>query len=509
MINATTLTIGDAFVESDLVVFASQKVKIYGKITVPEGRSVAFFTPVFHIYPGGGISESGTAPDYPWTDIVSSCRVLMTNGSFWTFASEKNLDITANYKPAKGTCLTELDGTANLTMPTGENATKKSPNGTGDFGGTFRIGGIGAARLADSIAKKHGHPELHAFSQERFIMDTPLRAGSGGNGLDDPNGKLSGSVYVFKGGWGGHGGDVLIDVGSMTSALRGQFALRSGNGGNAGAIGGAINCAGTPMNGTATSPNAISTEVDMGHGGVAGSIFIQGRHPADILAAAGDGGLPSLLTNAQSKYTFCAGNGFASPLPGTTTYGTGGSLTVKLQTGGQPGTGSIHDGFPPTYGQFYPMVFTGGSACAACGGAETLPGVAQGQLIAGLNGGDLTFVLPPFETPADLLKTYGLQIQLANYGMGGGSILTDTPYSYCPSPDPPGINGGGGGTLHDNGLWPVLFPTGSTSWGYAMYGGAGSAGNPGGSTGPNGFDDEGLQIGQAGPVQNIICNGRT
>ncbi|MBV8434970.1 MAG: hypothetical protein JO029_11885 [Candidatus Eremiobacteraeota bacterium] len=508
VIKTTTFVVGSqpVYVDRDLIVFASKAVKIFGDVTVTGDHTVAFFSPQFFMYNGSTIVESGTIQRGRTivADVVSACRIFMANGSSWTLAAGKDLYITANYSPNNGTkCVTEVDAGARLMLDTALKGTKSSPNG--GSGGNLYVGSGQAEFFTDRISSENGRSYLRAFSPDRFNLYTSVTAGNGADGADDPTGQLVNGQYEFSGGSGGTGGSVEL----VTTTAAGGSHLTAGNGGNAGTIGANASCSSSSMNGTATAPNALAAQIFMGRGGDGGDMYVRTRKGTRIVATSGSGGSPSLLTNKYANYTFCGGNGFASPAPGALTMGNGGNVTLNIASPGKAGRSyGEHEG---ANGKFNPIVFGGGEACGACGGAEPISGVAQGQDIQGANGGNLTLVLPPRVTAAELVSTYGLRITLGGFGYGGGSFVTDTPYSYCPSPDPQGFNGGNGGALHDNGLWPLMYPPGSpvTNWGYGFYAGGGASGNPGGNTGNNGYDDEGLQIGQVAPRQNIICNGQT
>jgi hypothetical protein len=503
---------GTARVTKDLVVFASDEVNIRGKLEVPRGIQVAFFTPSFNLgdkYGRNGEIVAVDNPDYkgPVSDIICSrTTIFYVSSPGWTIGPGDGLEIASDSESS-------FLSLRSLTMQPGATGGAKGQSPNGQIGGSIDIGTPKAIADAERLAKKHGRA-IKAFPMGNVSVSYPIHAGDGGNGKDDPTGHLVGGVYNFAAYDGGNGGSIDI-VAKEVEPLLGDSAatFTAGNGGNGGAIAAAVTgVTNNPMNGTATSPNAIPAAIFMGAGGSGGSISVRAKVSDKVAFGAGSGGNASLVNDNPAdagSYAFWAGNGFASPAPGALTFGNGGDVDVHLALPGNFGSGSNAKAVKPSNGQYYPLTFFGGQACNACGGAATYPGVAASQLLQGANGGSLTLILPTGATPAELVSIYGLKISLAGYGSGGGSVLTDTPYSYCPSPDPPGINGGNGGALHDNGLWPLMYPSASSNWGWGFYAGGGSAGNPGGNVGLNGYDDEGQEIGQVNPDQNVICNGHT
>ncbi|MBV8331960.1 MAG: hypothetical protein JO192_04430 [Candidatus Eremiobacteraeota bacterium] len=492
-------------VDRDLVVFATDGVNIAGNLTIENNTiSVAFFTPSF-VVAGGGFVDWRHAEQAPQLNfIVSACKIVVSDNGSLNVPPGDNLELVAS-RPAASHCTVYFDANSQVRLDTGiSGALGKSPQP----GGSIEIGSVKAVTDANLLAKKYGHgARLRSYPPFYIDAFVPLHAGNGGNGADDANGAQQPGAFTWNPGGGANGGNVDIVAEHITKTEK-PPAFYAGNGGNGGTIGGNNTYVNNPLNGTAASPNAQPEILHEAVGGDGGSISVKAATPSGTILAAGSGGNASMITSAPAAGDFWAGNGWSSPAPGATMMGNGASVTLALELPGEPGTGSNAGAPSPAYGQFVPVTFSGGSACASCGGITYYAGLTPGALIQGANGGNLTLLLPAKITPAALVSTYGLKILLGHFGDGGGSILTADPTLACPSPPPRGISGGNGGSLHDNGLWPAMYPPGSPTyaWGYGFDAGSGSPGRPGGSNGQNGYDDEGLQIGQVAPRNSYLCN---
>jgi len=285
----------NAFLARDLFVFASKSVNVLGTLHVHEGTSVAIFTPSFSIGPKGAIVDisEGRNERRPTTNLLSACDVYFSARP-WYVAPGDSLEITANYKPKQGHCLFSLVNGAGILLSRGNNGGMESFASTGQDGGSLAIGTAEAIAHADSVAEEFHHGELRAFAPDVLKLDAAmLQAGTGGNGQDDASGTLYAGVYEFTAYAGGKGGNVDIVAGKIAGT---QPKIYAGSGGNGGTIGESSSYNDNPMDGTASSPNALPAMLSMGAGGDGGSIDVSvERRPHDIVFSEGNGGDSSLI----------------------------------------------------------------------------------------------------------------------------------------------------------------------------------------------------------------------
>jgi hypothetical protein len=514
VIDTTTFTIPAGKKEyvnhSRLIVFASESVLIEGELQVRGGDStIAFFTPSFRIAKGGKITESSFVLK-GGREIVSACQIVLSPGSIWEVPATVDLELAASHDILHGDhCRVVVPAGAAVALTNAPNGNRPNKDSSGENGGSIEIGTLKAVEDADAIAKRYGHDDLKSFNPYVLNLDTALQAASGGSGADDPSGTLGQSgTYAFLPGSGGNGGSVDVDAYEITGT---HSKMLGGNGGNGGTVGASLGFAKNPFNGTATSPDGVSVTIDYGAGGQGGSIDVFAKDRTHTVRQPGNGGNASAIVSAGPPISasFFAGDGYTPPAPypsppGPLVAGNGGSLLLDLALPGNAGSGASGNAIKPSNGQYPPLTVNGGNGGNPGPGLATFGNVPGGNLIAGGNGGNLTIVPPAGSTPAQLVTTYGLKITL-NFGNGGSSLLTGPPPNGgCPSPAPIGIPGGNGGTLHDNGLWPAMYPT-LSNYGSGMNAGYGSSGHPPGGNGTNGLDDEGQQIGQSGPYPPPPC----
>lgn len=491
----------DAFdrVTGSLFVFASKSVDIRGVLAqVGDGATIAFFTPSFTLESGARIFAGGSRAASPQDkDVVSACQMFVAGQARWTVRSGENVMFVSDRKStATDRCVTSFAEGAAITQFEGK---------TGQAGGSLLIGTTQAIAAADALAREHGHSSWRSFAPATVNVDGTLVAGRGGDGSDDASGTRIAGGYAFTGGNGGDGGSIDVVAGKITGT---SPAFTAGRGGNAGIIGASIAYATSALNGTSSAPNGLPVAIHMGAGGEGGSVEIDAKKPKDLIRNAGSGGNASLITSQSTAQGFWAGNGYTPPAGGGggIVAGNGGSVTLDLAVPGYRGSGGSANATGATIGQYYPVTFIGGD-----GGNPGWPSsyayqppATPGTRIRGGDGADLTIVLPSGVTAGELVAIYGLKISLNNFGMAGYSLLATDSTGQCPSTSPPGINGGNGGSLHDNGVWPIMYPT-LANYGYGMYAGGGSAGDPPGTNGINGLDDEGQQIGQLGAQTGYKC----
>ncbi|MBV8332398.1 MAG: hypothetical protein JO192_06640, partial [Candidatus Eremiobacteraeota bacterium] len=352
----------------------------------------------------------------------------------------------------------------------------------GQNGGSIEIGSEDAVHEADSVAEG-AKEDWHAFPPFQVTIAARLAAGYGGRGNDDPSGTFANGTQTFSAGNGGNGGDFELQAGNVMQFGPGNqhVLIRAGNGGDGGTAGAAWNI--TAANGTAIEPNAIDIDVQEGGGGRGGDIDVDADKNANKgFQDAGGGGFPGgVLSTAGHGWSWSVNSDAALAV------GKGGSFTLTLGFPGFAGTGSNHPTTPPPDGQYPAITFYDGAGGAGDGYYQ--PGTAG---LSGGVGGSLTLLPPPGITGTDFATRGKLKVTVSGFGNGGAGGN-----GSCSSPTQAGGSGGNAGNLHDNGL--MAFITIVTTPGYTSFGGGnGAKGNPPGTGGTAGKNDEGTTVGAAG-----------
>lgn len=499
IMNVKTFTVPagqTVIVTKDLAVFASSSVTIAGELQVPAGISVAFFTPAFTIKgPGGFIyAAANTKYDGHVDDVVSACQVSVQNSTQWQVGGSDNLALTASGKStSKHPCTVTFGSNKNtvgkqtLVMEAGAAGGSYPHRYVGGNGGWIEIGSPEAIAYTETLAKHDGHTGTKVYAFASVVLNSQIAGGNGGNGRNDTEGTQSGSDWNFTAYSGGIGGSVQIAGGKISGKVP---RIVAGNGGNGGVAGQSFYVYGEPypLDGTADEPNGLSSTIVMGSGGGGGGIFITSKTPSNVREQAGSGGNPSSVM-LPGPGSGCCSVVPMSPITGT---GNGGSLTLYLAAPGVHGPHGNNKPKAPKNGKYSLMKFSGGAGTAWINNNYAGPGAsAQGG-----TGGSLILEPPPHVAIASL-GSYGLKIQVTNFGNGGSSM------SNClgAPPSPAGLNGGNAGALHDNGLAPYL-STIYNEWGFN--GGNASDGTPPGTGGKAGSNDEGDLLGMAGQ-DGVAC----
>jgi hypothetical protein len=479
-------------VAKNLALFAAGSVKIDGKLIVPRGLQVAFFTPSFTIDPSGQIA---TAKNKAWKgqvdDLVSACQIQIQDNAKWDVGAGDNLAFTSSGKPnPKRPCTIYVGAargggyTGSITLEAGVQGGTDKKRSLGQNGGWIEVGTPQAISVTQALAAKDKHGTLRAYSPDIVDLNSQLAAGNGGEGKSDDIGTLGGNTYTFTAHDGGIGGSVQIVAGEVT----GVPEIYAGNGGNGGHLAQVLYCAGSytcRLDGTSGAPNGLSAVLTMGSGGGGGEVAVKAKTPASIVERSGDGGNPSALPPTGSGNAYPPGF-FDGKLPTFTSNG--GSFTLYLALPGKRGPRGNNRPTKPKNGSYSRIFITGGN------GSSNLN--QYGSSVQGGMGGDLTIV-PPKHVNISTLRGYGLSIAVSYFGSGDKSSL------LCPAAGQPsltGLNGGNAGALHDNGLMPYVTVSGypPTANSSSFNGGNGSQGTPPGNGGQAGTNDEGAAIGHPG-----------
>ena len=494
-------------VTKNLAVFASTSITISGTLVVPRGIAVAFFTPSFTLaqYASIGTAKNGKYAG-PVDDFLSACHIDLQ--SDWEIGAGDALGVTSSTKQnanPKQPCTTRFGTSVRFDDGVKGGTDKKRPNGQN--GGSLVIGTPDAIARSQALAKKDGHKTVKAFAPDVVEIDNPIQSGNGGDGKDDKTGTATADGYSFTGTNGGHAGSIEI----TTNKITGSFpSLIGGHGGNGGYLAAfffskptSASQQGYILNGSIAHPDGFDITLVQGAGGGGGSIFIKAKSwPKSSVWQPGNGGNPSQWTGAEigvGSYSGCencilAGQGLhglgAGVGNGTSN---GGSAEIDLASVGKKGVGDRNDKPRAANGAYQPMQAEGGY-----GGAWTTGDFNTG--VPGGNGGDLTIV-PPKHIAISSLKQFGLSIHVSQYGNGNAGVY------WCPDvygATGAGYNGGNGGHLYDNGLIDYITiatfgsSTSSKALSNSFNGGNGSGGQPPGSGGKGGSDDEGDVIGSDG-----------
>jgi hypothetical protein len=490
-------------VSKNLAVFASTAVEIDGTLNVPRGISVAFFSPSFTLR---GFIYAPTNKKYTGAvnDLVSACQIYAAARTNWFVGAGDNLAFTSSKKRGSSKPCTVYVGATGggsasqtITLQPGVQGGTDKKRPLGQNGGWIEIGTPQAIAATQKLAKKDKHGSLKAYAPDVVELNSQLAAGNGGKGKSDDNGKLSGETYTFTARSGGIGGSVQVVAGKITGSVPQIFA---GTGGNGGDLATALaEIYGIPFlldSSDPAAPNGLSAVLTMGAGGGGGEVVVKAKTPATIDERSGDGGNPSAFPNPTGAGSSCC----STVTVNTPTFtGNGGSFTLYLAAPGKRGPGGNDRPTVPKNGSYQAMTFNGGD-----GSANLNFYAGAGASVQGGTGGDLTIV-PPQHLPMSALGGYGLSITVDYFGEGASSL------ENCNGvpPSPAGLNGGNGGSLHDNGLMPYITvidypPTPPATGAPSFEGGDGSNGTPPGNGGKGGSNDEGAHIGQDG-AQGAAC----